>query len=170
MTRGVAALLLIPAVALAYPDGAPPAHTAAFGEPGCAACHFDAEPQPAGDRVRLAGLPAAASPGERYRLVLEFTEPTVAAGFQLAARSEDGDQAGVLEPADESTEVVASDGVLYLGHARADASRWAFWWQASATDGTVHFHVMLNSANGDRSEFGDELLMFEALTRMEAKR
>lgn len=166
MKRGLAALALVPGIALGYPDGAPPGHTAAFGEPGCDACHFDAVPRPAGDRVRLRGLPARPVPGQRYRLVLELGGAPPAAGFQLAVRHADGRQAGALEPADDATSVVEHGRVLYLGHTRATGSRWAFWW-TPASAGEARFHVVLNSANDDRSEFGDELLLFEALTRME---
>ncbi len=166
MTRLVAVGLVVWAlVADAHPDGAPPAHTGGFGEPSCHACHFDAPVTD--DGVRIAGLPDRFSPGERYtlELVLEHAEMRTA-GFQLSARDRDGRQAGSLEPDDGSTARARQGGVDYLGHTRAGDGRWRFSW--TAPDGTreVVFHVAANAANDDRSEFGDHIVVHQALTRM----
>lgn len=166
MTRLVAVALAVwMGTAGAHPDGAPPAHTGGFGEPSCHACHFDAPVTDEG--VRIEGLPGRFTPGERYELELVLEHATLrTAGFQLAVRDTDGRQAGSLEPVDGATTRVEQDGIGYLNQTRAGDGRWRFTWTAPAGTHAVVFHVAANAANDDRSEFGDRIVIHEALTRM----
>lgn len=166
-------------VAGAYRTGPPPAHTGAFGEPHCGACHFDAIRDDDRGGVVIRG-PDAYRPGETYTVVVELTHPALdAAGFQLTARLADGprggEQAGSLEPMDGRTRVqVAESGVAYAAHAMdgvaptsEGTARWELRWTApgAATrdagtspgtgPGTVAFDVAAQVANDDDSEFGE---------------
>lgn len=165
--------LLAAGAAHAYPDGGPPAHTGGFGEPDCHACHFDGAPPTEGGGLRIAGLPGHFVPGHEYALVVEFGETDGVAGFQLSARDDAGGQAGELAPGDDSVRLLEESGIRYLAHADAhagDTRRWRFRWRAPHDTDTVRFHVAANAANGDRSEFGDRIFVFEALTAMERRR
>lgn len=143
--------------AAAFPDGAPPAHTGGHGEPSCHVCHFDGPVADGGARIE--GLPPRYTPGDRYRLELIVDLQAALAGFQVAVRDDEGGVGGRLEPADATTRAVEHDGVTYIGHTAADRTRWAFVWTApmSGDDVTIDFSV--NAANGDRSEFGDRIVV-----------
>lgn len=161
------------ATAHAQPDGAPPGHTGGFGEPSCHACHFDGPLQIAVDTVRLDGMPARFKAGETYELVVTVDQPSPAAGFQLSARDSVGRQAGTLAPADDTTQVTDDGGTTYIGHT-ADGiysgGRWTVIWQAPREARQVLFNIAVTSANDDRSEFGDQVKIFETLTTMERAR
>lgn len=158
------------AAANANPDGAPPAHTGAFGEPSCHACHFDGPAREAGGPVRLRGLPTRLSAGETFDLVLEIVAESPSAGFQLTVRDARGRQAGILSPVDGATRRVEQGGIQYLGHTDASSHRWRFKWQAPDEPRTVVFAGAVNVANDDQSEFGDEVYLIKELMEMERKR
>lgn len=173
MTRlPVVLALVLAAPAVANPDGAPAAHTGGFGEPSCHACHFDGPLERASTGVRLSGLPATVVAGTTYELTLAFDADAPMTGFELSARDAAGAQAGTLTPCDDTTQLVRGNGVEYLTHTRAglvSGGRWRFSWRAPARAGTVAFHAALNAANDDRSEFGDRIVLFEALSEMEER-
>lgn len=159
----------------AYPDGAPPATTGGFGEPTCELCHFGGAVNEAGGTLAIEGLPARYTPGETYRLLLRLRrEGAGAAGFQLAARHEDGTQAGRLAPADVDAglRVQSASGVQYAGHTDAGtavdadgAAAWALTWTAPADARPVVLHAAANAADGDGSPLGDQVYTAEARTR-----
>ena len=166
---GVAALYLAAAGSAAYVDGPPAGHTGGFGEPTCAACHFDHVINEPRGRLTLSGLPVAYESTASYRIRIALARAEMAsAGFQLSARFSDGPsrgkQAGTLRPLDDRAEVAhdADSPIAYLQHAEtgtgvADASvSWTFEWQApSSPGGEVVFDVAANAANDDLSAFGD---------------
>jgi hypothetical protein len=142
---------------------APPAgHTGGFGEPTCVACHAEFPVNEAGGSLRLEGLPRSYEPGREYALsiVLEVPE-TVRAGFQIAARSTAGEQAGSWAPLDARVSIVDSAGIAYARNTRVgvdpESSHRASWQVAwiAPEGGAVRIHVAANSANGDDSPFGD---------------
>lgn len=154
-----------------YRTGPPPGHTGAFGEPDCAACHFDAvRGDPAGSAT--VDAPGLYRPGEAYRLTVTVRHARLgAAGFQLSARFTDGEaagrQAGALEPTGPETRAETwKNGVVYASHTEAGADpaaqdggvrRWALTWVAPETGGPVAFDLAANAANDDASEFGDRI-------------
>jgi hypothetical protein len=161
------ALLLVAAVdGRTTRDRPPPGHTGGFGEPTCHACHFMAEVNSGGGALAIAGLPRAWEPGRLYTVEVTLNHDGMrAAGFQLAARFEDGTQAGRLSAIDgeaSGVEVAKQDGVayalqLYAG-SRPDADgriRWTVAWTAPDAGGTVHFHAAANAADADESPLGD---------------
>lgn len=166
---GVAALCLAWAGSAAYVDGPPAGHTGGFGEPTCAACHFDHEINEPQGRLTLSGLPVTYEPAASYQIEIALARVKMAsAGFQLSARFADGpsggEQAGTLRPLDDRAELAhdSDSPIAYLQHAEtgtdvADASvSWTFEWQApSDPGGDVVFDVAANAANDDLSAFGD---------------
>ncbi len=169
MGAGVTACLAV-ALAAAYPDAPPPAHTGGFGEPTCRACHFDLPlNQPLGS-LTVRGPVEGYEAGRRYVLTVEVSHPEMeAAGFQISARfaagPRAGRQAGVLAGLDSTVSVVAAGdpAVAYAGQSRAGtaphwdgAARWPVEWRAPTDDlAPVVFHIAANAANHDASEFGD---------------
>jgi hypothetical protein len=150
-----------------YAEGAPPGFSGGFKEDSCHACHFHQDLNAGGGRVTIEGVPAAFTPGERYRLTVTLTRAGMKrAGFQLTARFKDsGAQAGVLtaDPGDgERVGVERLSGVEYAGQkkagsavATADTVRWVLDWTAPAGGGPVIFHVSANAADGNESADGD---------------
>lgn len=171
-----AAVLLAPALLLAFQEGPLPAHTGGFGEPSCHFCHYDNPVNDHGGTLDLTGVPDLYTPGEAYPLTVRLARPGARrAGFQLSVRFAGGpvrgQQAGRLEPAAGGLQIVKADetGVDYLTHdesgSRADSSgaaAWRFRWVApSAPAGPVLFHVAANAGNGDQSPLGDYVYTVE---------
>jgi hypothetical protein len=88
-------------------------------------------------------------------------------GFQLAARFEDGTQAGSLArgPGEENRLAIAIEaqgGVQYANQRRPGAepsstntATWTLVWTAPAVARPVTFHVAANAADNDESTRGD---------------
>jgi hypothetical protein len=102
------------------------------------------------------------------------------AGFQLAIRylagERRGTSAGRLNPGSRGVAVLeaAGNGVSYALHLREgtlvtapDMARWQVAWTAPpAGHGAVVLHVAANAANGDDSEFSDQIY---AMSRVAAE-
>jgi hypothetical protein len=113
-----------------------------------------------------------------YRLIVELVRPGMGAGgFQLAARHEDGRQAGVLTGGGgegERVAVVESRSVLYAQHALAGSEptghgsiRWELLWTAPPGPEPVIFTVAANAADGDDTISGDWI--YTASTKASAR-
>lgn len=166
----VACALAWCAAADANPDGAPPAHTGAFGEPNCHACHFDGPEREPGGPVRVLGLPARIAVGATYELFLEVETSAPSAGFQLTVRDVRGRQAGTLAAVGGNVRVVEHEGIQYLGHTDTSSRRWGFLWHSPDEPSEVVFAGAVNAANDDQSEFGDEIYLVAELMMMERAR
>lgn len=165
----VTAAALIPLALVgstAFEDGPPPAHTGGFGEPTCAACHFDGPVDDGEGDLSISGLPEEYEPGTSYRLRVVLSRAAMAkGGFELAARTAcDGAQAGDLEPADRRTALTPAGGIAYLHQTGAgtsltgpDSIAWTFDWTAPASGAPVVFSVAANAADGDASQLGDHI-------------
>ncbi|HEX2188279.1 MAG TPA: hypothetical protein VHG51_05240, partial [Longimicrobiaceae bacterium] len=124
VAAALAASPLLPAGggAHGYPDHPPVAHTGGFGEPTCLACHAGAALNDPAGSLALRGVPDAYGPGGRYRIDVVLERAGMAAGgFQLAARCEDGTQAGDLTPAGAPRVTVAEDGRTGVRYAHQTA-------------------------------------------------
>ena len=167
LLSGLTALMWLAAAFFAdYPEAPPLAHTGGFGEPTCQRCHFDGPLNDPTGTLTLGGIDDDLSAGKRYRLEVRLARPGLRrGGFQLAARFEDGQQAGGFETVDGRVAVVRADssGVLYAHQNAAgteasarDTLRWVIEWTAPDTaSARILFHAAANAANDDASEFGD---------------
>ena len=160
-----------PAVARRMSDRPPPAHTGGFGEPTCAACHFDTQVDDGRGTIDLTGLPAVYVPGQTYVLTVSLSHPELGVGgFQLSARHAEGArqgmQAGTMRSLDPRVDVTSltERPVQYARHTfdgtRTDSAgvrrlSWRVEWTAPANGGDVAFHVAANAANDDASPLGD---------------
>ena len=162
-----------------YADGAPPGFSGGFKEESCHGCHFDAaEPNTRPGEVSITGLPERFTAGQRYPLTIRLSRPGMAiGGFQLAARFDDGTQAGTLErgPGEEKRLAVeVSSGVQYANQRRPGAqttapglAQWTVIWTAPAAARPVTFHVAANAADNDESTRGDYVYTALANSRPE---
>lgn len=173
-TLGAAILLAAPFVLTAdsrapveHREGPPPGHTGGFGEPTCQVCHQEYGLNEGEGSLVLRGLPDRIEAGTTYPLELILNaRGTDVAGFQLAARTSDGRQAGTLSPIGPGMAVDTAEGpagrLHYLRHTRAGTradgqeAHWSFTWTAPRSlPESVRFDASANSANGDNSPFGD---------------
>ena len=172
-------------LAHAYLDGPPAAHTGGFGEPTCAACHFDGAVSPRSQSLAISGIPATYSARSSYIFTLRLSDPKMTVGgFQLAARFASGEarghQAGTLTATDGRSRVVTEpdSGIQYVQHAiavgaagRSGEASWTMRWKAPrCSDATIVFHFVANGANGDASEFGDSIYVSEHSTSCQQAR
>ena len=150
-----------------YAEGAPPGFSGGSGEQSCHACHFEAEINQKPGLLTVTGVPERFTPGERYTLTVSLTRPGLKlGGFQLAARLDNGAQAGTLTaPPDNAGRIgiESQGGIQYASQRRpgatpvaADTTRWTVLWQAPAAPAqAVQVHVAANAADGDESVRGD---------------
>ena len=165
----------------AYLDGPPPAHTGGFGHDTCHACHFENDLDDPVGSLTLSGVPDTFDASVTYRITVSLERPGMGrAGFQMAARVNDGDGAGGPAGAlqaldgDERVQVVAGpDGATYAQHTEPgtaltapDSASWTVEWQPTiGGTAAVTFHAAANAANDDASEFGDFIYTASATTR-----
>ncbi len=131
-------ILSMTAVLLSNSHGPLPSMTGGFGEGTCASCHRSHplnEGRVRGGVFQIMGVPKTFVAGETYPLTIAIGQPGQSRwGFELAARFADSaKQAGRLVPADETTQLKESDGILYIEHTAAGT-------RAGTADGTVEFH------------------------------
>lgn len=162
---GVLGCVAVVAVPIrAYPGGAPPAVTGGFGEDTCTRCHNDYELNAGramglGD-LAVAGLPKEYEPGRTYPVKVEVThtQDRSAWGFELAARTKDGLQAGALKPKDANTQILSEKGIQYVGHTADGVFSNAFeftWVAPGSAAGDIIVNVVGNAGDGDLSPTGD---------------
>jgi len=159
-----------------YPDRVLPSVTGGFGELSCHSCHFDGDLNPKSGKVELLGLPNVIKSGYTYDIEVLLSHPQlVKAGFQLSSRLVDGSQHGYFTSQDNLTLVQSSaDGkIQYMNHSEKgsvgykEKAVWKFRWTAGDIVGDVVFNLAANAANGDDSEFGDNIFLKEYRLRIE---
>lgn len=175
-----ALLFAAPPPEAAYVDGPPPAHTGGFGGGTCHACHFENDLDDPGGSLTLGGVPDTFDPSATYRITVSLERAGMErAGFQLAARVSEGDDASAPAGAllaldgDARVQVVAGpDGATYAQHTEpgsalsgAAEAAWIVEWHPPTDDATVIFHAAANAANDDASEFGDFIYTASATSR-----
>ena len=164
--------------AASYAEGAPPGFSGGAGEESCHACHFDFAINSTPGQLTMTGVPERFTAGERYPLTVTLSRPgMVVAGFQLAARFEDGTQAGTLaaQPGDEEGIKVEQQGPIHYANQRRSGAKpseagrasWRVVWTAPQRTGLVTFHVAANAADGDEAARGD--YVYTASVRSQAK-
>jgi hypothetical protein len=161
----------------AYAAGAPAGFTGGFGEQSCDGCHFDSPVNAKPGQLTITGVPERFAAGERYTLTITLSRPSlVVAGFQLAARFENGGaQAGTLAaaPGDASRVKIETQSNIQYVNQRVEGSapaepgtaRWSLVWTAPQTGGTVLVHAAANAADKDGSTRGDFVYTAVATSR-----
>jgi len=159
-----------------YPDRVLPSVTGGFGELSCHSCHFDGDLNPKLGQVELIGLPDVVKSGSSYDVEVRLSHPElIKAGFQLSSRLANGSQYGNFTSLDENTVVQSSaDGkIQYMNHSEKGSTGhkekavWKFRWAAGSQVGEVVLNLAANAANGDDSEFGDNIFLKEYRLRIE---
>lgn len=152
---------------IGYAEGAPAGFTGGFGEQSCDGCHFDKPVNEKPGQLTITGVPERFTAGDRYTLTISLSRPSmVIAGFQLAARFENGGgQAGTLAPApgeEKRIKVETQNNIQYVNQ-RVEGSaptepgtaKWSLAWTAPATGGTVLINAAANAADKDGTTRGD---------------
>ncbi len=178
---GLVGIVMISAGPVAHVDAPPPGHTGGFGEPTCHLCHAE-YPLDGEYGTVLVDIPSEVEPGSvhRVRIVLE-AEETVAAGFQLSARTPDGRQAGRLRALDAKVRITHGDtpaGIVQFAHQTREGiggvertvSSWVVEWTAPDEPGGVQWSLAANSANGDSSPYGDLIFTTRGTTMVQVGR
>ena len=161
----LSAIAYAPLTVTASVSGPVPARTGGFNEMTCQQCHWDGPLNDPAGRLDIEGIPAAYTAGKQYMITLRVSHPELMrGGFQLAARFDDGTNAGTLASRDDLAEVVPDDDgrIRYLQHTRKGSQppspsrgEWSFTWTAPAEARAVQFHAAANASNGDASPLGD---------------
>jgi len=143
--------------AFAYPEGAPWGAANPAADESCGYCHFGYEPVPDSAALAIEGLPETARPGERYSLVVRFTDDEAAvSGFQLLASAGHGD-AGRFGTDTPGIETVGAASRSTTTRTPDEGFEWPLWWRAPATGGDIILYLAASSANDDQSPFGDRI-------------
>lgn len=140
----------------AFPDGAPPEHTGAHGQPSCKECHFggmEAEPE-----LRIEQLPGSGTGGLPIRITASHQHMKTL-GLQLAAFS---DQSVTLH-CPEQLKGVAENGITYWTHTAPMASpkqsvNIVCQLTLPGPDARVLVGVAAVFSNDDLSPFGDDVM------------
>lgn len=171
----IGAFFLAAFTGIRYLDGPPPGHTGGFGEQTCQTCHFGSDLNPGSGSLMLNGIDAVVDAGQSYPLsIVLHSENLVVGGFQMTARTRQGENAGSFQPGDMNAEVVLdTTGIQYIQHTlygvenalvRDGKVIWELTWVAPDVVGdSIVFNLAANAANGDNSAFGDEIFTFEKI-------
>ncbi|MGX5915493.1 choice-of-anchor V domain-containing protein [Aliidiomarina sp. Khilg15.8] len=176
----LAAVVMLPLAALAFPDGPEPGHTGGAGQQDCSACHYAGPAQTAHSGIELHGLAETMVPGDTYQieLLVNDAEQQVG-GFQLAIRYRDGSNEGVSAGqlvARDGQQTITDSGIEYLSHDTPQASvsqegyaqtRWQFEWVAPKTNHAVELAVAAVAANNDNSSLGDNVYQLRRVIEAE---
>jgi hypothetical protein len=159
-------VLAVPLLVYAYSTGPIPGVTGGFGEPSCTECHTGMALNSGPGGVAISAPQSYAS-GGAYPITVTVSDPNQRRwGFELSARTQNGQQAGTLIPgADGFTQLIAQGGIQYIEHTLAGTRNgtrggadFTFSWQApDSSAGPVIFNVAANAANGDFSNTGDRI-------------
>lgn len=160
--------LLVPILVYSYAEGPPPARTGGFGESDCTACHRGTAVNAGGGSVAIAVSSSAYSSGGAYQIAVSVSDPVQQRwGFELSARTQDGKQAGTLQPSSDGFTQLApsSNGIQYIEHTvngtrngTKNGVTFNFTWTApDVSAGPVVFNAAGNAANGDFTNNGDHI-------------
>jgi hypothetical protein len=158
--------LLLPEIAIAYSGGPLDARTGAPGELTCAdGCHATNALNSGDGSVVISGLPAQYTFSQTYPITVTVDNSSQSRwGFELAALTSGGDQAGTITATDtDSTQTSVASGIIYIKHtsigtrpATMGPRSWVFDWTAPASDiGEVTLYAAGNAANNDNTNSND---------------
>ncbi len=159
----------------AFPEGPPPAHTGANGQPDCSVCHF-AGPEPtANSGLTITSFPQEVSPGAVYELKLQLLDPEQrAGGFQVAIVNTETARVSVGEwIVDENQRIDSENDIVYLGHSEPKSAvhddgsgemltEWILRWRApSENPGPLRIIAAAVASDHDESPLGDAVYVFK---------
>ena len=162
--------LLVPILVFSYAEGPPSGVTGGFNEPNCTDCHRGTAVNAGGGSVAISA-PSSYSSGGSYSItVTVFDAAQRRWGFELSARTQDGQQAGTLMTgSDGFTQLLPPlNSVQYISHSlngtrngtrdTGSGVSFTFTWQApDVSAGPVVFNAAGNAANGDFTNSGDHI-------------
>jgi len=153
------------AVAAAFENGPPPAHTGALDQPDCTVCHFDNDANVQGGTVKLIGVPATYLAGQQYEISVALVHSALSTGgFQLAIHDIAGNPAGRLDANQDDVKTISADGTgnSYIQHSKPRRKRdddtdiqWTVVWTAPDSNRELIIGVAAVAANDDASALGD---------------
>ncbi|MEE8348588.1 MAG: DUF5777 family beta-barrel protein [Acidobacteriota bacterium] len=165
-----ASLSVLPLTALlAFSSGPLPHFTGGFQEETCLTCHNSFtlnQGRTRGGDFNISGVPENYRGGESYPITILIGQPGQSRwGFQLSARSAaSGEQAGLLVPANDMTQVIESRGIQYIQQtskgSRAETSSRAVefrfnWVAPDPSQGPIFFNAAGNAADSSGDPTGD---------------
>ncbi len=172
------AALAVPLLVYAFSTGPPSEHTGGFNEPTCNECHVGT-PLNGGAGSVVITAPSTYASGQTYPITVRVSDPNTTQrrwGFELSARTQNGQQAGSLVPTNNQTQLLPTfNGIQYISHTslgtRAGTTQgvnFTFNWQApNVTAGPVVFHAAGNAANNSGTEVGDHIYTTSATVQPE---
>jgi uncharacterized protein (TIGR03437 family) len=150
----------------AFSSGPPSEATGGFGESTCFFCHAGIGVNTGPGSITISA-PAAYSSGQTYEITVRVADPNQRRwGFELSARTENGQQAGGLSPTNNQTQLVPTfNGIQYIAHTSVGTRpgvtqgvNFTFNWTApDSSSGPVVMHAAGNAANNSNSESGDRI-------------
>lgn len=162
-------ILAIPILLTAFSTGPIPGVTGGFGEPTCnqSGCHTGTGVNAGPGRVTITA-PESYTSGGTFPITVNVSDPNQRRwGFELSARTQDGQQAGTLIPGSDGFTQLASAlrGIQYIEHTLAGTrvgttggASFTFLWRApDVSAGPVVFNTAGNAANGDFNHTGDRI-------------
>ena len=164
------AIWTLAASLMAFSGGPLPRLTGGFQEQTCVSCHNTFalnEGRTRGGVFYIAGVPRDYVAGQSYPISVVIGHPGQSRwGFELSVRSaSSGQQAGELEPLDETTQLKEAGGVSYIEHTEAGSRQgravdgrleFRFNWTApDPSAGSVYFNAAGNSADSSGDPSGD---------------
>ncbi|MCH8269452.1 MAG: hypothetical protein IH846_18290, partial [Acidobacteria bacterium] len=169
-------LLAVPIILYALPTGPISGVTGGFGEPTCsqAACPLGIALDSGPGSVAIT-VPGTYNSDETFSVTVTVSDPDQQRwGFELSARTLNGQQAGNLIPGTDgrSQLLSSSNGIQYIGHTvlgvrpgTTGGVSFDFMWEApDVSAGTVIFHAAGDGANNDFGPSGDNIYKTEAMS------
>lgn len=149
--------------------GPPAGFTGAPGELRCDDCHTT--PTQSNGSITL-NVPTTYTPGQSYNITVTLSttdQSKIRWGFEMTALDSSDQKAGTFVPLNSFTKVINNEGPFpsrqyieqtsdgsFLG--QHNGANWTFQWTAPSSDvGVITFYVAGNQANGDGSNFGDNM-------------
>ena len=153
-------LAAIPIVLVGFSTTPPASHTGGFGEPTCQACHGTGVNVGNGQvTIAVSNVSSGYTSNSTFPVTVTVNDPTaVHWGFELSARTQNGQQAGtLLAGSDGFTQLLSQGGIQYMAQT-ASGSRlgqtagasFSFQWRAPVVSaGPVTFHVAAVAGNNN---------------------
>lgn len=162
----LAALVVLPSLALAYSGGPPDARTNAPGEITCTQCHSSFPLNSGAGTMTLAGIPEPYVPGTAYTVTVTQSDPDASRwGYEATILESGGASTGVIALLDGFSQTSSAGNRNYVKQTSSgtfngttEQASWSFRWTAPAAGaGDVTVYVATNAANGNFLSSGDRI-------------